>query len=622
VDCDVETSDNPASPNTAADGGRDVTPSLRAGWAGLVRRGSSIVRRLRLASGLVLFSYIFLHFLNHSLGNISLEAMEQGAQWAEMIWRSQIGTALLYGAFAIHLSLAFWALYIRRHLRMGWIEAVRLSLGLLIPVLIVQHAVGIRLAWTLYDTHRIYRSTLFNQWVGASQIAGIRQVAVLGIAWLHGCIGLHLWLRVKSHYRQVAPFLLAFAVLLPTMALLGVLHGAQQVAEQIRLDPAWLAAMRKTTALPDAAAAATLWDVVTWFWAGFAAALILVFIARGVRALIERRSGGIRVIYPDGRSVRIPKGLSVLDASRRAGIPHAALCGGRARCSTCRVRVLLGLERMPPQSPVEARVLARLGADRAVRLACQLKPVADISVWPLLPPETTMGDQRLLNVTDSGTERFVAILFVDIRSSTELVENRLPFDVVFILNRFFEAVGSAITAAGGMPNQFIGDGVMAIFGAETSPAEACGQALEAARLIDWHVAEMNHALANELQQPLEVGIGIHGGEVIIGTLGYREHATTTAIGEAVHIASRLQDLTKEYDCQLVVSDIVGTTASVGLDVFPRREVQVRGLRAPLAVRVIDNAAALGGDRFRALPAEPDRGPGQAAPAPTTVAQPT
>ncbi len=273
-------------------------------------------------------------------------------------------------------------------------------------------------------------------------------------------------------------------------------------------------------------------------------------------------------------------------------------------------------------APVEARVLARLGADRAVRLACQLNPVSDISVWPLLPPQTTMADQNVGSATEGGTERFVAILFVDIRRSTELVENRLPFDVVFILNRFFEAVGSAITATGGIPNQFIGDGVMAIFGTEAGAAEACGQALEAARLIDWHVGELNHALANELQQPLEVGIGIHGGEVIIGTLGYREHATTTAIGEVVHVASRLQDLTKEYDCQLVVSDIVGTTAGVALDVFPRREVQVRGLRAPLAVRVIDNAAALGGDRFRALPAEPDRGPGQAAPARTTVTQST
>lgn len=596
-----------------------MTLSWKVGWAGLVRRGPSIVRRLRLASGLVLFSYVFLHFLNHSLGNISYEAMEAGAVYAEKLWRGPIGGPLLYGAFAIHLSLAFWAIYIRRHLRMGWIEALRLMLGFLIPALIVQHAVGQRLSYTLFDVHRVYRNALYGMFV-ANPMGGARQLLVFGIAWLHGCIGLHLWLRVKTHYRRVAPLLLGLAVLVPTMALLGGLHGAQQVAEKAQLDPAWLAAARKTAALPNAAAAATLENFVYSLWGGFAAALILVLLARGVRALIERRGGSVRVIYPDGRSVRIAKGLSVLDASRRAGIPHAALCGGRARCSTCRVRVLLGLERLPPQSPVEARVLARLGADRAVRLACQLKPVADISVWPLLPPETTMGDQRLLTVTDAGTERFVAILFVDIRRSTQLVENRLPFDVVFILNRFFEAVGSAITAAGGAPNQFIGDGVMAIFGIEAGAAEACSQALEAARLIDWHVAELNRSLANELQEPLEVGIGIHGGEVIIGTLGYREHSTTTAIGEAVHIASRLQDLTKEYDCQLIVSEVVGTKAGVALDVFPRREVQVRGLRAPLAVRVIDNAAALGGDRFRSLPAGSEHDSGRADPVSPTLAE--
>ena len=466
-------------------------------WAGLVRRGPSIVRRFRLASGLVLFSYVFLHFLNHSLGNISLEAMEAGAVYAEKLWRGPVGGPMLYGAFAIHLSLAFWAIYIRRHLRMGWIEALRLALGLLIPALIVQHAVGQRLSYTLFDIHRVYRNTLYGLFV-ANPVTGGRQLLVFGIAWLHGCIGLHLWLRVKTHYRRVAPLLLGLAVFVPTMALLGVLHGAQQVADMAQADPAWLAALRRVGRGADPVVAAALSAVVYWFWGGFATALALVLAARGVRALVERRGGSIRVIYPDGRSVRIPKGLSVLDASRRAGIPHAALCGGRARCSTCRVRVLLGLERLPPQAPVEARVLAHLGADRAVRLACQLKPVADVSVWPLLPPETTMADQRLLNVTDAGTERFVAILFVDIRRSTQLVENRLPYDVVFILNRFFEAVGSAITAAGGAPNQFIGDGVMAIFGTETAAAEACGQALEAARLIDWHVGEMNHALANEL----------------------------------------------------------------------------------------------------------------------------
>jgi len=582
-------------------------------WAGLVRRGPSIVRRFRLASGLVLFSYVFLHFLNHSLGNISLEAMERGAEYAELIWRSRIGTVALYGAFAIHFSLAFWALYIRRHLRMGWIEGLRLALGFAIPLLVLQHALGQRFAYHYFDIHPIYRHALYGYWVANPQIAGVKQITLFCIAWLHGCIGLYLWLRVKVHFRQVAPFLLILAVLLPTTALLGLFHGARQVELMAQTDPAWLADLRKTGIAANPAAAAALWMIALWSWSGYAGALALVLAARGVRALVERRGGTVRIIYPDGRAVRIPKGLSVLDASRRAGIPHASVCGGRARCSTCRVRVLLGSDRLPPPSPVEARVLAPLGADRAVRLACQLKPLGDISIWPLMPPAATVRDQNRLDVADSGAERFVAILFVDIRSSTQLVENRLPYDVVFILNRFFEAVGSAITAAGGAPNQFIGDGMMAIFGTETDPGRACGQALEAARLIDWHLSEMNRALTNELQEPIEVGIGIHGGEVIIGTMGYREHAQMTAIGEAVHIASRLQDLTKEYRCQLVVSEVVGTTADVPLGAFPRHDIQVRGLSAPLPIRVIDSAAMLAHHEGPSPSSEIEHGTRQAAP---------
>jgi adenylate cyclase len=569
-----------------------VTLSWKTGGAALVRRGPSIVRRLRLASGLVLFTYVFLHFLNHSLGNISLEAMERGAVVQEWIWRGPLGTIALYGAFAIHFSLGFWALYIRRHLRMGALEALRLCLGLLIPVLVLQHVLALRFAYSYFDIHAIYRHALFLYWVADPQIAGAKQLAVFIIAWLHGCIGLYLWLRVKRHFHRVAPFLLIVAILLPTVALLGVFQGARQVEERARSDPAWLANLRQTGVRANPRAAADLWTIALWSWGGYAGALALVLVARGVRGLVERRGGTIRIVYPDGRAVRVPKGLSVLDASRRGGIPHASVCGGRARCSTCRVRVLLGAESLAPPSPAETRVLTPLGADRAVRLACQLKPMADISVWPLLPPETTVRHEDRLNVTEAGAERFVAILFVDIRASTQLVESRLPYDVVFILNRFFEAVGSAIIGAGGTPNQFIGDGMMAIFGAETGAQQACRQALEAARLIDWRLDEKNRALANELQQPIGIGIGIHAGDVIIGKMGYREHAQTTAIGEAVHVASRLQDLTKEYRCQVVVSEAVGTVAGVPLGDFPRHDIQARGLSAPLAIRVIDSAARL------------------------------
>jgi adenylate cyclase len=349
-------------------GGRGVTLSWKTGWAGLVRRGPSIVRRLRLASGLVLFSYVFLHFLNHSLGNISFETMEWGAAVHEWVWRSRVGTVVLYGAFAIHLSLAFWALYIRRHLRMGWLEGVRLGLGFLIPALVLQHALAQRFAYTYFDVHQIYRHVLYNIWITNPQGAGVRQITVLCVAWLHGCIGLYLWLRVKRHFHRVAPFLLVVAFLLPTVALLGVFQGVRQVEAKARTDPVWLADMRKAGVGGKPGTGAALWTIALWSWGGYAGAFALVLMARGLRVLVERRGGTIRIVYPDGRAVRIPKGLSVLDASRRAGIPHASVCGGRARCSTCRVHVLLGAESLAPPSPVEARVLAALGADRAVRL--------------------------------------------------------------------------------------------------------------------------------------------------------------------------------------------------------------------------------------------------------------
>ncbi|MBV8201920.1 MAG: adenylate/guanylate cyclase domain-containing protein [Acidobacteria bacterium] len=194
-------------------------------------------------------------------------------------------------------------------------------------------------------------------------------------------------------------------------------------------------------------------------------------------------------------------------------------------------------------------------------------------------------------------------------SSTQLVEKRLPYDVVFLLNRFFEAVSSAILAAGGMPNQFSGDGVMAIFGIEASAEEACRQALLAARLIDRQLAEMNRALAEELPQPIAIGIGIHAGEVIFGTVGYREHSTITAIGDVVHVASRLQELTQQYGSQLVVSEVVGRMAGIALDGFPRHEMQLRGRNAALEIRVVDNAAALGWVGAEA--AAPEPGPAEA-----------
>jgi adenylate cyclase len=240
----------------------------------------------------------------------------------------------------------------------------------------------------------------------------------------------------------------------------------------------------------------------------------------------------------------------------------------------------------------EQGALSRLGVGPNVRLACQLHPSGDLSVLPLLPADIQIEKGKSGHSPASETERSVAILFVDIRRSTAIVEKRLPYDVVFLLNHFFEAVAGAVVEAGGKPNQFLGDGMMAIFGTEVSPQVACRQALEAAVLIEMRLARMNDRMRYELQEPISIGIGIHTGTVILGELGYREHSHLTAIGESVHVAARLQDLTKEYKALLVVSDDVLKVANVPAVGLPSHEVRVRGRDTPLTIHSIEKLDSL------------------------------
>ena len=110
-------------------------------------------RDLRLASGLVLFAYVVIHLTNHALGLISLASAQRGLDIAVQVWQSVPGTLLLYGAAAIHLTLAFATIYARRTLRMPPIDLVRIILGLGIPLLLIGHAIdqAIRAGATHFD---------------------------------------------------------------------------------------------------------------------------------------------------------------------------------------------------------------------------------------------------------------------------------------------------------------------------------------------------------------------------------------------------------------------------------------------------------------------------------------
>ena len=211
----------------------------------------------------------------------------------------------------------------------------------------------------------------------------------------------------------------------------------------------------------------------------------------------------------------------------------------------------------------------------------------------LLPATARASDGFSRPRSLAGAEQEVTILFADLRRFTTLAERRLPYDVVFFLNRYFEAVGHAIENAGGITNQFTGDGVMALFGVDADHRDGCRRALAGARAMVQSVARLSEGMADELDEPLRIGIGIHTGPAVVGRMGFGAAMYLTAVGDTVHVASRFQELTKQYQAQLVMSEQVAARAEVDVSMFPRHEITVRNRREPLAIRVIADVATLG-----------------------------
>jgi adenylate cyclase len=548
-------------------------------------------RQLRLWSGLVVLAYVTMHLLNHAVGLVSLGAMNRVLGWVVLLWGTAPAQVLLYGAFLVHFALATWALWERRSLHLNLNEVAQLILGFAIPILLTRHVVAQRLSHDVFGTTNNNYTYLLWAFFVHSPWHGVWQMATLVVAWTHAMLGLHFWLKVKPWYARLQPVALVGAVLIPVLSLLGATEAGRQVAA-LAADPAWTREAFAHMQLPTPAVEKALDEVtqtLTWSFAGIVAAVLT---ARLVRRSWKLRRGLVRISYPDGRYVEVIPGTSVLEASRIAGIPHAHICGGRGRCSTCRVRVRGAANSIDPPDEAEERVLRRIRATENVRLACQLRPKGAVEVTPLLPPFAYARDGNRRVDFAQGSEREIAIMFTDIRGFTELSEGRLPYDVVFILNRYFAAVGRSVESMGGRIDKFLGDGVMALFGIEGGAQAGCRGALAAARLISERMEELNASLGAEIEQPLRIGIGIHAGPIIVGEMGYGATSSMTAIGDAVNTASRLQELSKEYGCELVVSEAVVERAGFELADYPRHEIEIRGRRQMLAIKTLPRAAEL------------------------------
>ncbi|MEM7696250.1 MAG: adenylate/guanylate cyclase domain-containing protein [Pseudomonadota bacterium] len=554
---------------------------------------SSTAARLRLWSGLILFAFALSHFANHALGLLSLDVMERVGDARRAVTQSLPGSVALYGAFLVHFVLALVVIARQRSLAMAPATAVQILLGLAIPLLLIDHIVGTRALQSAFDAADDYPAVLARLWPG---LVG-PQTALMLLVWVHGCLGIRAILRLMPWWDRAFPALVSVAVMVPLLATFGWVTAAREQVLRGTDDPAL------TREMIVFAGPIILWaERLALVLMGGA---VLFSVARVVRGLLRRQ---IRVRYPGDRVVFSAPGQTLLEVSRANGIAHTAVCGGRARCSTCRTRILAGGERLPHPEKAERRVLKRIGAPADVRLACQIRPVAGLSVQPLLPASMRETDP---SADRWGVEQTIAVLFVDLRGFTALSERRLPFDVVFILNAYLAAMSAAVRENDGIVDKYIGDAVMALFGVARGSELGAKDALAAAASMLEAMERLNGSLSAELEEPLRIGIGVHLGPAILGRIGAAGAAGgLTALGDTVNTASRLEGATKDLGAPVVVSARLLEEAGASTAGLPGQVIDVRGRADGLAVHTAASAGAL--RAALGAPTTPEAGPARRA----------
>ncbi|MEO0392066.1 MAG: adenylate/guanylate cyclase domain-containing protein [Pseudomonadota bacterium] len=603
-------------------------------------------RYTRLTSGLILFTFALTHLLNHSLGLYSLDVMEQVQDWRKIVTRHPIGTTILYGALVTHVFLALAKTATRQAFRLPLWEMLQLTLGLLIPMFLLIHLADTRASEWLINFDDSYRNTIPGYWPKNLWLP----ILLVMVVWSHGCMGVHFWLRLRPWYRRSLYLWFALALIIPTMAIGGFLAAGQAIAAERkikrlekRLDSAWYQAPAPvmpsaipnigigtgtstgiiparfqvtppdTTSLPAPAIIHVAkgnngWtykriteyaEMGRWMFGAFA---LLVFLTPSLVLLYRRRGDRVMVRYPNDRQVRAIRGASLLEISRRAKIPHTSVCGGRGRCSTCRIRIGPKSDPQPAPNSVEQKLLTRLDAPDNVRLACQLRPVGRLSVTPLVPANAATKEIGVVSRQALGIERKIVVMFADLRGFTGFSEDKLPYDTVFFLNEYFARQQDAITRHGGRIDKFMGDGVMALFGAEdvfdgpdTTCSDLCAAskgALNALTDMLTGLQAMNADQRLDLQAPLRLAIGLHAGSAVLGEMGVGQARRPTAIGDVVNAAARLESLAKEWDTPVVASTDVLRAAGWGCEGFDPITVEVRGKQNTVDVVRLDDPAAL------------------------------
>ena len=296
---------------------------------------------------------------------------------------------------------------------------------------------------------------------------------------------------------------------------------------------------------------------------------------------------------PDSSEVMVTGPETILQASLRAGIPHAHACGGNAHCSTCRVAIVEGLDRCAPRSPRESALTDRLRFPPEVRLACQTEVTGDLVVRRLIfdqdDIEVAWSMASGASPAAAGEEMELAILFADIRGFTAVAEQLPPYDVVYLLNRYFLRVDRIVSGLGGMVDAYMGDGLMALFGLDGA-AEASLAAVRAGLSMLADVERLRPHFERLYGFDFQIGVGIDHGSVVVGSIGAAGRRRVTAIGDPVNFASRIESANKDYGTRLLVSQSV--LDGIASEVVGGRRIDAVSIRGKRGLHALHEVTAL------------------------------
>jgi adenylate cyclase len=459
-------------------------------------------------------------------------------------------------------------------------EFAQLALGLFIPWLLIPHVMSTMGLAKEFGFSPTYEQMLTILWPDR----GVTQSVLLLVVWVHAVIGLHFWLRLYPLYHRLKIAAAAFALAVPVLALWGWIEAARRLALTRDITVNITPEQRLWSGVLVDQGRAVVFGLI-------AVSLLAILI----RYLLGLRARSLTITFPGGLAVKAQPGATLLEMCRTNDVPVASVCGGRARCSTCRVKMLEGGESLPAAGVAEASVLARIGAGSEVRLACQIRPEHNISVQPLVSvkADSSAGD-HLKDAYYWGVEQDVVVMFVDLRNFTGITESQLAYDVVHLLNSYLDQASNAIRAEGGHVDKFIGDGIMAIFGMDSNTETGARQALAACRRIEAVMNALDAEKGPQFRDPIRLGIGLHMGSAILGRIGAAgsegSRGGLTALGDVVNTASRLETENKSHGSFLVVSCDVVDAANAIIDDATTAQIKVRGKEQPLgilAVRSLD-----------------------------------